>query len=70
MSTPQNIKIELVNELLHAVGKLAMEEGEAWRLDHPELMDAYQACVEFTDKSINEAIEDSPYYDYDKVHGR
>ena len=51
MSIPQNIKIELVNELLHAVGKLAMEEGEAWRLDHPELMDAYQACVEFENDS-------------------
>ena len=36
----------LMNELLHAVGKLALEEGETWRLEHPELMDAYQACVE------------------------
>ena len=33
----------LTNELLHAVGKLAIEEGEAWRLSHPELMDSYEA---------------------------
>lgn len=35
-----------LTELLHAIGKLAYLEGEAWRLDHPELMDAYQACLE------------------------
>ena len=35
---------EAVLELLHAVGKLALEEGEAWRLDNAELMDAYAAC--------------------------
>lgn len=32
-------------ELLHCVGKLALEEGEAWRLKHAELMDAYEACL-------------------------
>ena len=35
---------EAVLELLHAVGKLALEEGESWRLDHIELMDSYSAC--------------------------
>ena len=33
----------LTNELLHAVGKLAIEEGEDWRLRHSELMDSYEA---------------------------
>ncbi len=34
-----------IMELLKAVGKLAVEEGEQWRLAHPELMDTYEACV-------------------------
>ena len=34
------------NELLFVVGELALQEGEAWRLAHPELMDAYQAVME------------------------
>lgn len=34
-----------IYELLHAVGKLAAEEGEDWRLKHPELMDAYEAVM-------------------------
>ena len=33
----------LTNELLYAVGKLAIEEGEDWRLRHSELMDSYEA---------------------------
>ena len=33
-------------ELFGAVGKLAVAAGESWRLDHPELMDAYSACLE------------------------
>ena len=33
----------LTNELLHAVGKLDIEEGEYWRLRHSELMDSYEA---------------------------
>lgn len=32
--------------LVHAVGKLALIEGESWRLAHPEIMDAYQAIIE------------------------
>ena len=36
-------KTKAVINLLHAVGKLAMDEGESWRLDHPELMDAFGA---------------------------
>jgi hypothetical protein len=36
-------------ELLAVVGKLAVEEGEQWRLEHPELMDAYQAWCEELD---------------------
>ena len=35
-----------ITELLHAVGKLAIEGGEEWRLQHPELMDAYSALQE------------------------
>ena len=66
----QQYKSFLFNELLHAVGKLAVEEGEVWRLEHPELMDAYQACLDAAQQALNEAIEDSPYFDYDKVHGR
>jgi hypothetical protein len=33
-------------DLIQAIGKLAFEEGKEWRLDHPELMDAYNACQE------------------------
>lgn len=35
-----------IMSLLRAVGKLALHEGEDWRLDHPELMDAYAAASE------------------------
>ena len=38
------LKDEVVLNLLHAVGELLLEEGEQWRLEHPELMDAYNAC--------------------------
>lgn len=34
-----------IMELIQTVGKLALEEGEKWRVGHPELMDAYQACL-------------------------
>ena len=34
---------ELVRQLIHEVGEVAEEMGEDWRLDHPELMDAYFA---------------------------
>ena len=40
------LNVETVMELLGSVGKLALEEGEAWRLDHAELMDAYNDCLE------------------------
>lgn len=34
-------------QLLLQVGKLAWCAGEDWRLDHPELMDAYESvCLE------------------------
>lgn len=35
-----------IMELLHQIYKLASKEGEAWRLEHPELMDAYAAVTE------------------------
>jgi len=35
-----------MQELLHQVGKLAQDMGERWRIEHSELMDAYQACLE------------------------
>ena len=31
-------------ELLFQVGKLSFDEDEGWRLDHAELMDAYEAA--------------------------
>ena len=34
------------DDLVHAVGKLAVEMGEEWRLKNAELMDAYQAASE------------------------
>ena len=33
-------------KLLHAVARLALVEGESWRVAHPELMDAYEAVLE------------------------
>ncbi len=39
------MKNTVCENLAHEVGKLAMEEGENWRLEHAELMDAYQAYV-------------------------
>ena len=38
--------------LIHAVEKLATEEGEEWRLKHPELMDALQAAQEYTEEYV------------------
>ena len=46
VSSSQKLELLAVEMLLHAVGKVAVREGEAWRLDHPELMDAYQALQE------------------------
>ena len=43
---------EMIDELLHTVGKVLLDEGEAWRLAHPELLDVYQACTEA--EEINE----------------
>lgn len=37
---------ERVEELIHQVGKLALEEGELWRLEHVELMDSYNSILE------------------------
>jgi hypothetical protein len=45
-STGQPQMSNAVIELIHAVGDLALWEGEEWRLDHPALMDAYNACCE------------------------
>jgi hypothetical protein len=42
-----------ITELIKVVGKLALESGENWRLDHPELMDAYEACL----KEMKEELE-------------
>ena len=47
------MKDELVLLLLLAVGKLALREGEQWRLDHAELMDAYQACQDELSQEIH-----------------
>ena len=35
-----------IDELIHCIGKLLVEEGEPFRLDHVELLDAYQAVYE------------------------
>ena len=40
---------ELILMLIQAVGKLALEMGGAWRLEHAELMDAYSACLDFVE---------------------
>ena len=37
---------KLVTELLHQIGKLMLAGGEEWRLQHAELMDAYQAVLD------------------------
>ena len=37
--------MEAMMELLHQVGKLALREGEAWRLENVELMDAYNSAL-------------------------
>jgi len=34
--------LRAVDELLHQVGKVLLEEGEAWRLNHAELLDAFE----------------------------
>lgn len=39
-------------ELIHAVGKLAKSMGEEWRLNNPELMDAYQVASESGDEIV------------------
>jgi len=36
---------QFFDELLHAVGKLLRDEGEEWRLAHPELLGAYEATL-------------------------
>lgn len=38
--------MKCIMEFLFEVGQLALKEGEDWRLDHPGLMDAYQACLD------------------------
>lgn len=42
------LTMDVIEDLLHSVGKLALEEGEAWRLEHVELMDAYEAACMVT----------------------
>ncbi len=45
-SYPEGASAIMVDDLLFEVGKLAQAEGEQWRLDHAELMDAYSAIIE------------------------
>jgi hypothetical protein len=40
------IPISMIEELLQAVGKTLLEEGEAFRNKHQELVDAYLALIE------------------------
>jgi hypothetical protein len=40
------IPLSMIEELLHAVGKVLLEEGEDFRLKYPELLDIYQSLVE------------------------
>ena len=47
--------------LSHAVGKLAMDMGEKWRLAHPELMDSYQATLEAESVIIWVGDDDQTY---------
>jgi hypothetical protein len=37
---------EQLEALVREFGKFADKRGEPWRLEHPELMDAYYAAVE------------------------
>jgi hypothetical protein len=55
------MKNTVCEELNKAVGKLALEEGEDWRLSHPELMDSYQVhCEDFAGDAISfELIADA-----------
>ena len=48
-------------DLLHTIGKLAEQEGEAWRLAHPELMDAYTAAMESGDEIVWLGDDDPTY---------
>lgn len=36
---------EAFRGLLEAVGKIAIEEGEEWRIRHSELMDSYEEVL-------------------------
>jgi hypothetical protein len=35
---------DTIQELLYQIGRLAHDMGEQWRIEHPTLMDVYQAC--------------------------
>jgi len=48
----------LVEELIHAVGKLLMTEGEKFRLANPELLDAYEAACTILEEPKNDARRD------------
>ena len=48
----EEIYIELITDLMRTVGKLAQEEGEIWRLEHTELMEAYQNCRETLSQGV------------------
>lgn len=38
---------DLLCELIEEIGKVLLEEGEGWRLEHGELLDAYDAAITF-----------------------
>lgn len=44
---PSNREEFLIQELIDAVGKLLLEKGEAFRLQHAELADAFQAVSNY-----------------------
>jgi hypothetical protein len=48
---PSNHEDYLVQALIDAVGKLLHEKGESFRLEYPELTDAYQAITEYKRKN-------------------
>jgi len=56
-------------DLIHTIGKLAKEEGEAWRLAHPELMDAYRKATEHGEDVILWVKDDDPTLPAQQVLG-
>jgi hypothetical protein len=49
---PSNRESYIIQQLVDAVGELLHESGEQFRLEHPELLDAYQAITEYTRRRL------------------